>query len=289
MPSSKSPKNWHVAVVTDINNEKWTVTVVESNWWWDEKVHTREVPMSSIYWYYAPSIDWGWTYSTWYSTSRIWAYDKYLENWTLPSDKKLAEMWWLKQFEAEVKAYAEDVWKQNLSSSAKKEIVSLRKEFNSLQEVKDARDVMTSFNKILASSNWTAAWDMSMIFAYMKMLDPSSVVREWEFASAQNTAWIPERILNYYNNARNWTRLSTTQRSDFINIAQQFLASYVDRYNQLLDQYKSYAVEWWNVDDIWEYIQLPWNYKTSSLQELVNWWGNRSDTIDSLINRWKRQ
>ena len=289
MPSSKSPKNWHVAVVTSINNEKWTVTVVESNWWWDEKVHTREVPMSSIYWYYAPSIDWGWTYSTWYSTSRIWAYDKYLENWTLPSDKKLAEMWWLKQFEAEVKAYAEDVWKQNLSSSAKKEIVSLRKEFNSLQEVKDARDVMTSFNKILASSNWTAAWDMSMIFAYMKMLDPSSVVREWEFASAQNTAWIPERILNYYNNARNWTRLSTTQRSDFINIAQQFLTSYVDRYNQLLDQYKSYAVEWWNVDDIWEYIQLPWNYKTSSLQELVNWWGNRSDTIDSLINRWKRQ
>ena len=130
---------------------------------------------------------------------------------------------------------------------------------------------------------------MSMIFAYMKMLDPSSVVREWEFASAQNTAWIPERILNYYNNARNWTRLSTTQRSDFINIAQQFLTSYVDRYNQLLDQYKSYAVEWWNVDDIWEYIQLPWNYKTSSLQELVNWWGNRSDTIDSLINRWKRQ
>jgi hypothetical protein len=289
MPSSTSPKNWHVAIVTSINNEKWTVTVVESNWWWDEKVHTREVPMSSIYWYYAPSIDWGWTYSTGYSTSRIWAYDKYLENWTLPSDKKLAEMWWLKQFEAEVKAYAEDVWKQNLSSSAKKEIVSLRKEFNSLQEVKDARDVMTSFNKILASSNWTAAWDMSMIFAYMKMLDPSSVVREWEFASAQNTAWIPERILNYYNNARNWTRLSTTQRSDFINIAQQFLTSYVDRYNQLLDQYKSYAVEWWNVDDIWEYIQLPWNYKTSSLQELVNWWGNRSDTIDSLINRWKRQ
>jgi hypothetical protein len=29
---------------------------------------------------------------------------------------------------------------------------------------------------------------MAMIFAFMKMLDPSSVVRETEFANAQNAA-----------------------------------------------------------------------------------------------------
>ena len=289
MPSSKSPKNWHVSVVTYINNEKWTVTVVESNWWWDEKVHTREVPMSSIYWYYAPSIDWGWTYSTGYSTSRIWAYDKYLENWTLPSDKKLAEMWWLEKFEAEVKAYREAKWLEEYSASAKKEITNLRKEFNSLPEVKEARDMLNNYNKILSSSNWTAAWDMAMIFAFMKMLDPGSVVRETEFANAQNAAWVPDRIRNYFNQAKSWTRLSKQQRDDFLEVWQNFLQKYAEKYNQTLEQYQSYAMEWWDVSQIWEYMQLPWNYKTSSLQELVNWWGNRSDTIDSLINRWKRQ
>jgi len=294
MPSSTSPKNWHVAIVTSINNEKWTVTVVESNWWKDEKVHTREVKMSDIYWYYAPSIDWWWTtYTTGYNSSRVPAYERYLKDWTYPTDAKLKSLWnwdlqkWMQIFESEVENYANEKWTEYYSPEAKKEIVNLRKEFNNLQEVKDARDVMTSFNKILASSNWTAAWDMSMIFAYMKMLDPSSVVREWEFASAQNTAWIPERILNYYNNARNWTRLSTSQRSDFINIAQQFLTSYVERYNQLLNQYKSYAVEWWNVDDIWEYMKLPWNYSTTSLQELAKWGSSNNSTINDLVNRWK--
>lgn len=294
MPSSKSPKNWHVAVVTSINNEKWTVTVVESNWWWDEKVHTREVKMSDIYWYYAPSIDWWWvTYSWWYNSSRVPAYERYLKDWTYPTDAKLKSMWnwdlqkWMQLFESEVASYSNEKWVDYYSPEAKKEITNLRKEFNSLPDVKEFRDVQNSYNKILTASNWTAAWDMSMIFAYMKMLDPGSVVREWEFANAQNSAGIPDRIRNAYNNALNWTRLSEKQRDEFLDVAKWIYQSYVEKYNKLLAEYQWYIVEWWDPNWIWQFVTIGWTYKTGALQELVKWWTSDTQWVDALINRWR--
>lgn len=294
MPSSKYPNNWHVAIVTGINNEKWTVTVVESNWWWDEKVHTREVKMSDIYWYYAPSIDWWWvTYSAWYNSSRVPAYERYLKDWTYPTDAKLKSMWnwdlqkWMQLFESEVASYSNEKWVDYYSPEAKKEITNLRKEFNSLPDVKEFRDVQNSYNKILTASNWTAAWDMSMIFAYMKMLDPGSVVREWEFANAQNSAGIPDRIRNAYNNALKWTRLSQKQRDEFLDVAKWIYQSYVDKYNNLLSEYQWYIVEWWDPNWIWQFVTIGWTYKTWALQDLVKWWTINTQWVDTLINRWK--
>jgi hypothetical protein len=57
--------------------------------------------------------------------------------------------------------------------------------------------------------------DLSLIFGYMKMLDPGSVVREGEFATAQNAAGVPERITNIYNKVITGQRLSPSQRGSF--------------------------------------------------------------------------
>lgn len=96
----------------------------------------------------------------------------------------------------------------------------LRKEFNSLPEVKDFNKVRTSYDKvILAGENPSAAGDISMIFNYMKILDPGSVVREGEFATAQNAAGVPQRVINQYNKIVKGERLSEDQRSDFMNQA----------------------------------------------------------------------
>ena len=57
--------------------------------------------------------------------------------------------------------------------------------------------------------------DLSLIFGYMKMLDPGSVVREGEFATAQNAAGVPERIQNIYNQVVSGQRLSPSQRTSF--------------------------------------------------------------------------
>lgn len=97
----------------------------------------------------------------------------------------------------------------------------LRKEFNSLPEVKDFNKVRTSYDKVvLAGENPSAAGDISMIFNYMKILDPGSVVREGEFATAQNAAGVPQRVVNQYNKIIKGERLSQDQRGDFMKQAQ---------------------------------------------------------------------
>ena len=83
---------------------------------------------------------------------------------------------------------------------------------------KGYQDVKAAFSRITASQD-NAAGDLSLIFNYMKMLDPGSTVREGEFASAQNATGVPSRILNAYNNAINGERLNPEQRKQFLGQA----------------------------------------------------------------------
>ena len=113
----------------------------------------------------------------------------------------------------------------------------LRNQFGNQPAVKDLASVQAHVRTIGAIANKaktgqpvTAADDLALIFAYMKMLDPGSVVREGEFANAQNTAGIPDRIRNAYNKAINGTRLSDKQRSEFFNTATTVMDSYTHSY-----------------------------------------------------------
>jgi hypothetical protein len=52
---------------------------------------------------------------------------------------------------------------------------------------------------------------IALVFAYMKMLDPGSVVRETEYATAQNAAGVPERVRNLWNKVKDGRFLSKEQ------------------------------------------------------------------------------
>lgn len=67
----------------------------------------------------------------------------------------------------------------------------------------------------MVSAGDDAAGDIALIFSFMRMLDPGSVVREGEFATAQNAAGIPDQIRNVYNRALEGTRLNPNQRGQF--------------------------------------------------------------------------
>lgn len=54
--SETHPSNWHVGIVTAINDD-WTVTIKETNWNNDETIHVRDINTSWIYGYFDPSID----------------------------------------------------------------------------------------------------------------------------------------------------------------------------------------------------------------------------------------
>jgi hypothetical protein len=88
----------------------------------------------------------------------------------------------------------------------------MRKEYT--DQTKVYQDVKASYGRVLASDD-SAVGDLSLIFGYMKMLDPGSVVREGEFATAQNAAGVPERVMNIYNRIVSGERLNSDQRKAF--------------------------------------------------------------------------
>lgn len=94
----------------------------------------------------------------------------------------------------------------------------LRKEYN--DNTKGFTEVRAAYDRVQASQD-NAVGDLSLIFGYMKMLDPGSVVREGEFATAQNAAGVPDRVLNLYNRVLSGQRLNADQRASFKNQAGQ--------------------------------------------------------------------
>ena len=76
--------------------------------------------------------------------------------------------------------------------------------------------VRDAYGRVQASAkDPSAAGDLALIFSYMKILDPGSVVREQEFANAQNAAGVPDQVRNMYNKVLRGERLAPNQRNDF--------------------------------------------------------------------------
>jgi hypothetical protein len=119
---------------------------------------------------------------------------------------------------------------------------ALRKEFNNL--TKTDREIAVAFEKVQKSAqNPSAASDVALIFAYMKLLDPGSVVREGEFATAQNAGGIPDRVIAQYNRARDGEMLSTAIRQDFLQSAQLVIAPYREQFEATKSRYTTLAEE----------------------------------------------
>lgn len=131
---------------------------------------------------------------------------------------------------------------QSEQTASRRDEVNLRREFNNRQEVKDFRTVQSAYNSVQAAArNPSAAGDLSLIFAYMKILDPGSVVREQEFANAQNAAGVPDQIRNRYNQILNGQRLNPNQRRDFLNQANNLFQTRRQTYANVENEYRGYA------------------------------------------------
>lgn len=117
----------------------------------------------------------------------------------------------------------------------------LRKEFDA--QTKDYKVIQDQVKKIEASAGKGAAGDMSLIFAYMKMLDPGSTVREGEYASAKNTTGIPGQIINAYNQAKDGTFLNDAQREQFASQAKAIAEQSRATFGSTADQYRRLARE----------------------------------------------
>ena len=86
--------------------------------------------------------------------------------------------------------------------------------------------------------------DVAMIFAFMKSLDPTSVVRESEYATAANAGvGVPEKIWKAYNRALNGEILLPQLRREIIRAARDSLLAKEPNLKRIRDSYITRGVK----------------------------------------------
>lgn len=151
--------------------------------------------------------------------------------------------------------------------------------------VKNFEEALSSGGDLISSlksENWP--WDVGAIFQFMKTLDPASVVRETEFAIAQNTSGLSGKFSNLYEKVINWDRLSDEQRKAFWKIAFEYIKNKGKSYDIKYDDFTKVLKNQWIPDSYYptrmsDYItqfenpeatqtttpaQIGWNTVTSS-------------------------
>jgi hypothetical protein len=157
-----------------------------------------------------------------------------------------------RRYDANGKLIAENNVPGSIDPSQKVDIEGkLRNEYT--QNSKEFLGVANSYQRIKDSvSDPSPAGDLSLIFNYMKVLDPGSTVREGEFATAQNAGSVGDRVVGLYNRILNGERLAPDQRADFFKRATGLYKGQETRHNKnVRGRYerlaKSYGVDPQNV------------------------------------------
>lgn len=108
----------------------------------------------------------------------------------------------------------------------------------------DYRKIEDAFGRVKTSAiDPSPAGDLSLIFNYMKMLDPGSTVREGEFANAQNAGGVDDAVVNIYNRIREGTRLNEEQRRDFVGRSEMLYNTQKGLYDQRVEEILTLADE----------------------------------------------
>ena len=97
----------------------------------------------------------------------------------------------------------------------------LRNEY--LKRTDKYREMKRQFDGMQAASkDISGPGDVALIMGFQKMLDPTSVVRETEFAIAEQSAGRMEQLLNTLTKFKTGQRLTPEQRTSFMNLARKY-------------------------------------------------------------------
>lgn len=121
-------------------------------------------------------------------------------------------------------------------------ISTYRKEFLTEPTVRQFREVENATRQIVElagrESDQPGPGDIALIISFMKALDPGSVVRETEFATAENAGGVPETVRNAYNKLVNGGRLTPEIKREFASAATSMYNSRLNGYNTFAQDYR---------------------------------------------------
>ena len=130
---------------------------------------------------------------------------------------------------------------------ARKNTQPLRKEFRSLQSVKDYEAVLPLLHSARTAPD-TPAGDLQLIYTVGKILDPGSVVREGELQLTQNAQpWFSKMVGQAHKQIKSEGSLPPETRQQFIEMLEERVNGYKQAYDKDFQQYSEYAAEL-NVD-----------------------------------------
>lgn len=125
------------------------------------------------------------------------------------------------------------------------QVNTLRDEFNVLAKPQvDAMRVFSGIQSTLGAKKPNAQTDMAGTYMFMKSLDPTSTVREGEYATAQNAVGVPDRIRNAWNKMIDGEMLTDEQRSHMLGVGQEMYTNAESVYKQHRARYGDIAKRW---------------------------------------------
>lgn len=143
----------------------------------------------------------------------------------------------------------------------------IRDEYTKGQEFKRYSDVRASYERVReGAKDASGAGDISLVYGFMKLLDPGSVVREGEFATAEQAGGVPTKIVALYNKIIDGQRLTPDQRMEFLRNAKNIYGQESKRIVAVNQRYtdiaKSYGL------DPNRIVVAPTEYDDVTLQDL---------------------
>lgn len=142
---------------------------------------------------------------------------------------------------AEANSIAAENRRATQDSKGREDIDGIRKEFNSLPEVKNYKEAVP----VLASAKKapdTAQGDLSLIYAVGKVLDPNSVVREGEMALVLKSGSLMERMMGTARvNLGMGGRISPEMRQKLTSMLDQRVGEYQAQYDGARRTYEGIA------------------------------------------------
>jgi hypothetical protein len=121
--------------------------------------------------------------------------------------------------------------------------LALRKEFNGEGIYKGYQEVKNAWSQINTGLNAKSpAGDLAAATKFMKLLDPTSVVRESELLMAMQASGALDRLYNYAQMRVAGTKLTPTQREDFRTLSDEFYKTSLNQYNEKFNEYKDIAL-----------------------------------------------
>jgi hypothetical protein len=130
----------------------------------------------------------------------------------------------------------------NLGQKGLDNTLKLRGDFRSEPVYKDFQAIDGAYRQINKSLDaGTAAGDLAASTKLMKLLDPTSVVRESELAMAMQATGKLDQLYNYANKIATGQFLSPKQKGEFRTLATEFYNSAGEQYNLKRGEYADIA------------------------------------------------